>query len=108
MLEEFKDHPETIWQSGQIADMCDFKFETGKLFFPQFEIPKELTQEQYFAQLSKTGLENLFDAGRIDQEKKPIYHERLEIEVELICKMGFVGYFLVVSDFIMGKRNVFP
>ena len=100
MLEIFKDNEDAVWNSGKIADMCNFKFQTGKLFFPQFALPPDYTQESYFTELCKDGLKKLFDDERIDRSQEALYHERLDLEVELIIKMGFVGYFLVVSDFI--------
>lgn len=104
MLALFPRHPDAIWASGRIADRCDFQFETGKLFFPQFPIPVEHTQESYFRHLCEQGLEQLFAADRIDHTKRATYQTRLALEVELIITMGFVGYFLVVSDFIQWAR----
>lgn len=109
MLEFFKDHPDAVWNSGKIADMCNFQFETGKLFFPKFEIPQEHTPETYFKQLCEKGLQTLFDNERIEKTQEHIYQARLKEEIDLIIKMGFVGYFLVVSDFIQwAKRNNIP
>ena len=109
MLTIFKDHAEAVWNTGIIADMCNFDFETGKLFFPQFEIPQEHTQETFFTMLCHKGFEKLIDDERIDKSQEAIYRQRLEFEIDLIIKMGFVGYFLVVSDFIQwAKRNGIP
>lgn len=100
MCHEFKGHEEAVWNTGKIADMCNFSFETDKLFFPTFAIPEAYTPETYFKQLSEQGLEKLFDQGFIDQEQRAVYFDRLQTEIALITNMGFVGYFLVVSDFI--------
>lgn len=109
MLEIFKDHPEAVYNSGKIADRCTFDFQTDKLFFPQFEIPENHTQESFFKELCQTGLRNLIDKKMIDAEKEPSYQERLDEEMNLIISMGFVGYFLVVSDFIQwSKQNNVP
>lgn len=105
MLEVFKDHESAVWNTGKIADMCNFNFETGKLFFPQFEIPQEYTQDSYFVDISKRGLEKLFETDRIPKDQKETYEARLELEMNLMIKTGFVGYFLVVSDFIQWARN---
>lgn len=105
MLEIFKDHPQAVWNSGVIADKCTFDFTTGKLFFPNFQIPQEHTQESFFTVLCQQGLDLLFNDGRIDTSNRELYQQRLIIEVELIIKMGFVGYFLVVSDFIQWARK---
>lgn len=100
VLELFKEHPEAVWNTGKIADMCNFDFETGKLFFPSFEIPDNHTQETYFKKLCFDGLQRLCDNGRILTEKIDTYKTRLKIELDLITNMGFIGYFLIVSDFI--------
>lgn len=105
MLTLFKDHEDAVWNTGKIADMCEFKFETGKLFFPQFEIPTGYTQETYFADICRAGLEKLCASERFLIDQKDIYQARLELEIALITKMGFIGYFLVVSDFIQWARN---
>lgn len=109
MLEIFKDHPEAVWNSGVIADMCSFDFQTGKLFFPKFEIPDEHTQESYFTYLCNKGFQELLAQERFNKENEAPYQARLNLEIDLIIKMGFVGYFLVVSDFIQwSKRNNIP
>ncbi len=109
MLEIFKDRPEAVWNSGKIADRCTFDFETGKLFFPKFQIPDDHTPETYFSHLCYRGFETLVSQGRIPVSQKELYKDRLELEIKLIISMGFVGYFLVVSDFIQwSRRNGIP
>lgn len=100
--------PEMVYQSGIIADQCDFQFK-NKLFFPKFEIPAEHTTDSYFKLLCAQGLDQLITNGFVSQDQTQIYRDRLEIEMSLICSMGFVGYFLVVSDFIQwAKRAGIP
>ncbi len=109
MLEIFKDNPEAVYNTGKIADMCNFEFETKKLFFPQFQTPAQLTPEQHFQNLCRQGLETLEKNKRFPGEEKQKYVDRLELEMNLIIQMGFVGYFLIVSDFIMwARRNDIP
>ncbi len=109
MLSLFSHHEEAIWNTGKIADMCEFTFETGKLFFPKFDIPQEHTQETFFKMLCQRGLDTLIQRGHIPIENRADYQARLDLEADLIIKMGFVGYFLVVSDFIQwAHRNGIP
>lgn len=112
MLETFKGNEDAVWNTGKIADECNFEFQTDKLFFPEFDIPKNYTQETYFQYLCKKGLQNLIDNKVIDTSDKDnevIYWERLNEEVNLIIKMGYIGYFLIVSDFISwAKDNNIP
>lgn len=98
--ELFKDHSDAVWNTGRIADMCEFDFETGKLFFPKFIIPESHTPQTYFKQLCIDGFEQLIATERIDGNERKRYQERLEEEMDLIVNMGFAEYFLVVSDFI--------
>ncbi|MBS1987346.1 DNA polymerase III subunit alpha [Candidatus Dependentiae bacterium] len=109
MLALFKEHPSAVWNTGVIADSCTFEFQTGKLFFPKFEVPQEHTSDSFFLHLCRKGLQKLHDEKRIPAEQADTYAARLELEAELIISMGFVGYFLVVSDFIQwSKRNNIP
>lgn len=109
MLDVFPGHEEAVWNTGKIADQCNFTFETGKLFFPKFEIPDNKTSDEYFTYLCQRGFETLIEQQRIDESQRALYQTRLDEEVQLIVKMGFVGYFLVVSDFIQwARRNNIP
>ena len=109
MLDLFPEHPEAIWNSGMIADSCDFDFQTGTLFFPHFQVPQAHTPDTYFRQLCIQGLGTLKKGGMLDAAKWDAYEQRLTNEIELITTMGFVGYFLVVSDFIKwAHRNSIP
>ena len=105
MAECFIDYPEAVWNSGKIADRCNFEFEFNKLFFPHFDIPTKQSPEEYFKSLCQQGLDKLA-LKRIDKDKLAIYQERLKIETDLIIKMGFVGYFLIVSEFIQWAKSV--
>ncbi len=109
MLNLFSEHPDAVWNSGAIADSCNFDFTTGKLYFPEFQIPDQHTPESFFTELCHQGLHNLIQNDLIDKQKEHEYWNRLNFELDLIIKMGFVGYFLVVSDFIQwSKRNGIP
>jgi len=105
MLTIFKEHEHAVWNTGLIADQCNFDFETGKLFFPKFEIPATHTTESYFTNLCQEGLDTLIAQDRIARQQVATYQQRLDLEIALIINMGFVGYFLVVSDFIQWARR---
>lgn len=105
MLESFTGHESAIYNTGKVADMCNFAFKTDKLFFPKFEIPGQLTPEEYFKKLCYIGIERLKNEDMIPKDKYPEYDARLEEEINLITKMGFVGYFLIVSDFIQWAKS---
>lgn len=97
---QFSEHLDAVWNTGVIADSCEFGFETGKLFFPKFYIPDDHTPDTFFKFLCDEGFERLLGDGRIPAPERDRYRDRLELEIDLIIKMGFVEYFLVVSDFI--------
>lgn len=105
MLDFFPEAPDAIWNTGKIADSCDFEFEFGKLFFPQSPMPKGYTEKEYFNKLSYDGLKELNDEGLIEKNRYPEYLKRLEWELETIIQMGYIGYFLVVSDFIRWSKE---
>lgn len=105
MLQAFENHQDAIYNTGKVADMCNFDFKTDKLFFPKFEIPEQLTPEEYFTKLCKIGLDRLKNEDIIPKDAYPEYDARLEFEINLIIKMGFVGYFLIVSDFIQWAKS---
>lgn len=105
MLAIFKDNEEVVWNTGKIADRCTFTFPKGKLFFPKFPTPAEHTPISYFEHLCHDGFKRLQATGQIPEEILETYQTRLTTEIELIIKMGFAEYFLVVSDFIQWAKN---
>lgn len=105
MLDAFPNNEELIWNTGKIADRCEFSFEFGKLFFPKSPVPDHFDEESYFDHASKQGLEELKHKNLIPQDQYEVYDARLQTEIDLIKKMGFIGYLLVVSDFIIWAKN---
>jgi len=110
MAELFADIPEALENTVEIAKRCNLELQLGTYYLPTSPIPEGLTEEDYFRQASKEGLEyrlsTLFDVNAPDfAEKRKPYDERLEIELEVILQMGFPGYFLIVADFIKWAKN---
>ena len=104
MKKAFAYVPEAISNTIAIAERCNLEMELGKYHLPHFPVPEGATRESYMAELSRKGLEERFaeieavrGAGSIDREA---YKKRLEFEIEMLGKMGFAGYFLIVWDFI--------
>lgn len=112
MLSAFVGREQVVWNTAEVADKCSFSFQTGKLFFPAFPVPEQHTSESYFKQLCIDGFDRLVSRGEVPTSEDPaheMYKKRLDLEIDLITKMGFVGYFLVVSDFIQwARRNGIP
>ncbi len=114
MKELFSDLPEALENTVEIAKRCNVEITLGKNFLPKSPIPPGKTIDEYFAEQSRTGLEQrlavIFDVNAPDfaEQRKP-YDERLATELEVITQMGFPGYFLIVADFIKwSKRNGIP
>ncbi|MBD3231785.1 DNA polymerase III subunit alpha [Candidatus Dependentiae bacterium] len=105
VLDYFKEDEQVVWNTGKIVDQCEFQFEFGKLFFPICETPDSYTQEDYFKKLCFDGLTGLKKNRLIIEDQYENYEKRLRLEIDLIIKMGYVGYFLVVSDFIRWAKK---
>ncbi|MCG6970861.1 MAG: DNA polymerase III subunit alpha, partial [Gammaproteobacteria bacterium] len=110
MLELFRDIPEALENTVEIAKRCNVELTLGKNFLPDFPIPQGLSEEEYFRQQASEGLESrlrfLFDEQSSDfPQIRQRYFERLNIELDVIIKMGFPGYFLIVADFIRWAKN---
>jgi DNA polymerase III subunit alpha len=109
MARLFADVPSALANTVEIARRCNLTLVLGKPRLPDFPTPGGIPIEDYFRQASHEGLEKrlaaLFpDPARRDAER-PRYVERLEFELATIVKMGFPGYFLIVSDFIVWAKD---
>ena len=125
MATRFADLPSAIANTLQIAQRCNLLLVLGKPQLPDFPTPfidgeqgeKEggprMPIEAYFRQASHDGLEKRLQALYPDpvqrEQQRATYVDRLEFELVTIIKMGFPGYFLIVSDFIIwAKDNACP
>lgn len=106
-----QDHPDVITNTKAIADRCEVTLELGKILIPKFPVPKTDTEKTYLHKLVYRGLAWRYGAveearaKKITQEEAiqtlpPEILERAQFELDVIDKMGFNGYFLIVSDFI--------
>ncbi len=109
MAELFSDIPEAIENTVQIAMRCNVELSLGKNFLPNFPVTEGMTTDEYFADLAQKGLDKRIEetSGRInfDDEKLAEYQARLKRELDVICQMGFPGYFLIVADFIQWAKD---
>jgi DNA polymerase-3 subunit alpha len=100
----FADLPSALANSVAIARRCNLQLTLGKPQLPNFPIPDGMGLEAYFRKVSFEGLEQRLALRYPDtaerERQRPRYAERLEFEIVTILKMGFPGYFLIVSDFI--------
>ncbi|HEX5023611.1 MAG TPA: DNA polymerase III subunit alpha, partial [Candidatus Binatia bacterium] len=100
--------PGAVERTLEIADRCNVDIEFGKYHFPTFTPPKEISLDDYLDELARQGLEERL-SGMADVEARKTYYERLEYELDVIKRMQFPGYFLVVADFInYAKQSGIP
>ena len=113
----FADIPSAVTNTLEIAKRCNLTLVLGKPQLPNFPIPAVngvvMSVDDYFRHVSHEGLEGRLKHLYPDEVKReaerPRYVERLEFELTTILKMGFPGYFLIVSDFIKwAKENGCP
>ncbi|HBV74907.1 MULTISPECIES: DNA polymerase III subunit alpha [Vibrio] len=108
MCELFKDIPEALQNSVEIAKRCNVTVRLGEYFLPNF--PTEgLAIEDFLVKKSREGLEErlefLFSDEKVRLERRPEYDERLQVELDVINQMGFPGYFLIVMEFIQWSKD---
>jgi len=90
----FKDIPEAIKNTCEIASRCNLELDFKSVHLPKYEPPVGQTKEEFLRELCEKGLKSKFD------KITPEITERLEHELKIIKNMGFVSYFLIVWDFI--------
>ena len=109
MLALFSDLPEALENTVEIAKRCNVELSLGENFLPDFPVPKGMTIDEYFADLSQKGLDKRIQETshriKFDDEKRAQYQARLKRELDVICQMGFPGYFLIVADFIQWAKD---
>lgn len=104
MRSAFSYAPEAIENTQKIADRCELEFEFGHTILPEFIVPEEMTHLAYFQKLCQEGIQKRY--GDRDATQLKEVQERLAYETEVIEKMGFIDYFLIVADFIRyAKEN---
>jgi len=111
MSRVFKDSPEVLSRTLDIAERCSLRIEKIATPFPQFDVPPGYTIDSYFVHVSREGFARrmaallpLHQQGKL---KHPIsdYEQRLERELGIIQQMKFPGYFLIVWDFIRYAKD---
>ena len=100
----FPNCPEALENTAKIAELCNVEFEFGKYHLPHFQLPEGYTDgDAYFEKLCMDGFARRYPDGPEE------YLKQLRYEMAMIRKMGFVDYFLIVSDFIaFAKGNGIP
>ena len=107
MEELFSDIPSAIQNSYEIAKRCNIQLPLGEINMPIFPLENDVNENEYFSSLVIQKLEKKIRDQDI-QNKEP-YQNRIKTELDVIIKMGYSGYFLIVSDFVTwAKDNSIP
>jgi DNA polymerase-3 subunit alpha len=102
----FSELPEAVTNTRLVADMCELEIPldaTSIAKYPRFNSPDGTPREDYFRRVCQEGL-----AGRYGEERlraEPALRERLEYEIGIMEKMGFISYFLITWDFIKWAKD---
>lgn len=109
MQELFSYCPESLNNINDIVEKCNFEYDFKTYHFPKFETPEGLTLDDMLIKEAHEGLESRWEQIKLlshkTDEDKDAYKERLKTELDIICSMGFSGYFLIVSDFIRWAKD---
>ena len=111
MRDLFKDMPEAVENTLRVAERCTLTLEKGRNLLPHFQVPEGATTEGFFRQVALEGYDDrlrrwkeLEARGRLHVPIET-YRARLESEIDMVLRMGFPGYFLIVWDFIKYARE---
>ena len=96
----FPEYPEAVENTGKIAEMCNVEFTFGKYHLPEFKLPGGYDSFSYFKELCDKGYRERYGEG------SEALRRQLTYEQDMIEKMGFTDYFLIVSDFVRYARSV--
>ncbi|NWF55550.1 MAG: DNA polymerase III subunit alpha [Syntrophaceae bacterium] len=109
MAELFSYCPEAMRNTIEVAERCNLDLKLSELQFPQFQVPPGETLDSFLERTAQKGLEDRL--AELQSRGQPIpmgvefYRQRLQKEIGMIQKMGFSGYFLIVSDFIRYAKS---
>ena len=101
MREIFKDFKQACDNTLLIAERCETTMREGENLLPQFPVPTGQSEDSWLIKLANDGL-----ATKMGNSIPTEYQDRLNFELEVMIKMGFPGYFLVVADLCDHARKV--
>jgi len=108
----FKDSPNVLKRTMEIAERCAFDLKPVEDPFPLFDVPEGHTINSYFEQVCREGYKKRLDTAVRGLESRGVlratldqYQARLEYEIKIIEQMNYPGYFLIVWDFIKHARD---
>ncbi len=105
MVMRFKEFPGALENTLEIVKRCNLEFEFGSVQLPKFSIGSNTSMTEYLKEKAFEGLKQKLTPDRLSVEKKQKYENRLILECDVISKMGFSSYFLIVADFVNWAKN---
>ena len=103
----FQDAPELLDNTVEVAKRCSLEVRLGNSMLPAYPVPADSTTEDFLRDEAARGLKaRLMASQRVAADPRcEGYEARLNLELGVICSMGFAGYFLIVADFIRWARD---
>ncbi|MBQ8831653.1 MAG: DNA polymerase III subunit alpha [Oscillospiraceae bacterium] len=95
----FPEYPEAADNTLKIAEMCNLDFEFGHYHLPEFKLPEGVTSAEYLRSQCLIGFKKRYGEG------SETLMNQLDYELDMIGRMGFTDYFLIVQDFVMYAKN---
>jgi DNA polymerase III subunit alpha len=105
MADLFKDAPELLDNTVEVAKRCSLEIRLGSSMLPAYPVPSGTSIEDYLRAEAVRGLKGRLTTSQSAPAPIADYEARLDLELGVICSMGFAGYFLIVADFIRWARG---
>ncbi len=103
MLQAFSEFPDAVSNTADIADRCNLEIDFEQRHYPTFSAPPGKTNEAFLRELCQAGLNKRY--SKITQEME----QRLDRELDVVCRQGYADYFLIVWDFVQfAKKSRIP
>ena len=103
----FRRYPEAVENTARIAERCNVEFDFSTTYLPKFPTPAGVRAEEHLRTLAEKGFLDRVERGHIvfDQYTQEDYRKRAEYELDVIAKMGYADYFLIVQDYVNFARS---
>ena len=106
-----EEYPEVVLNTKKVADRCDVEIELGRILIPKYPLPEGENEHSYLLRLTYQGLLQRYNGASKEEAEKldpddiipqlsDEVRQRAEMELGVMGKMGYEGYFLIVQDFI--------
>jgi DNA polymerase-3 subunit alpha len=105
MIQAFSHVPEAIKNTVAIAERCNLNLDFSEIHLPTYDVPEGETLESYLRNKAEEGLDLHVRREKVPQGQEEAYRERLSEELNIINRMGYPGYFLIVWDFIRWAKE---